>query len=195
MRKMLITAPLLFAHIIAAEAIAATCPTPSPTLISSADELIDRTKRIVIAQSLPFSEAEPESESDRPIPLDRERDMKKATEGERYPERVVARRKLARFGVVENISGNGPEIIYLASSDATDAGDGDYDGHRADQFWTDEHAGRAAIAVDCQLDVSFVHGSKYLIFVGPPHVKAYERVAVDDDKWVEYVRARISGSR
>ena len=174
----------------------AECRDPHPSVVSAPNILIDRTDRIVIARRAPMvsvDSASEKSDSDS-VTIDREKEIAPALEG-RGGDRINVPTAITRLEVIENIKGDGEPYVFLASAAgaAADAG-GDFDGHQAAEFWDDPTAGRARLSESCQVRAPFSEGERYLIFVGAPHVKAYEAIKADDDKWLDYVRARVSSS-
>lgn len=65
--------------------------------------------------------------------------------------------------------------------------DHDFDGHANPKFW-ENHGGRETPDTDCAIHPTFQVGSKYLLFSGKQHVKAYERVESEDDRWLMRVK-------
>ena len=195
----------------------AACAAPPASLIAPAPALIDRSARIVIAEIAPYA-AEPaapaangEAAEPSGAPLDRDAAINRATQdGEAAkgdngagqgrqagqlpggePERITLSRKLTRLRVLEDIKGAGPEFIYLARAPEAPIGDA-FDHHRGAAFWRDALVGRARIDAQCRIAVAFAPETRYLVFVGPPHVKSYEAIEEPDDAWLAYVRARLA---
>lgn len=178
----------------AASSTFAECTQPHPSAVSAPDTLIDRTERIVIAELSPLNIGEAAPEKDDPLTIDREKEIAPALEGRGDGDRTVTTLALARFKVLEDIKGGGEPFIFLAGASGGSRAGEDFVGHRAGEFWADLQTGRADIGPDCRVEASFASGIRYLIFIGPPHVKSYEAIKIDDDKWLEYVRARVSSS-
>lgn len=94
------------------------------------------------------------------------------------------------FTAVEYVKGDGGEtvsVIIAAPAEATATAP-----HDSDAFWKDGSAGRAVLTDDCRVEADFAPGERYLIFIGPQHVKAYEAIASDGDPWLAYVRERVA---
>lgn len=116
-----------------------------------------------------------------------------------------------RLKIVEVLSGRAPERGWIGfpriDKDLAypwpkkDDPEFDFDGHRDYRFWAHARWGRG-ITVEaratCTIPTSFtaVAGHRYLAFAedlrrGHPHIKALERVAVEDDAWLAYVREHL----
>lgn len=156
------------------------------------DELISRSPLIVLAQALD-EQAEGAIDPDK---IDLREIQRKANEdGAATDDQTEAAIKMPAqlFAVVDYLKGEGPARVSVALS-AADAADKHID-HDDAAFWNDPRVGRATLSDDCRVTVAFEPGARYLLFIGPPHVKAYERIDKDDDKWLQYVRERTAGAQ
>jgi len=172
---------------------AGQCQDPPAYLVSAADALIARSPRITLAVHKPFDAPAEGDETSGARPIDREREIEKATETGSQPERYLTTMALAKFTVLENIKGDGPEEFYLAHSPQDLAASrNDFDNHEDNAFWSDPKAGRITLNPDCTPVPAFAENATYLIFTGQPHVKAYERINDPDDAWLAYVRETVA---
>ncbi len=139
--------PLIFAAATLSNALAANdaqntnCAEPPAALVSEIDDLIARSPRIVLARHTPLEPLANTKEKTAPDTLDRDREIKKATQSQREPERVISEVAIARFDVLENLKGDGPDEVYLAKT-LKEKSDGDetYNAHADQLFWDDARA-------------------------------------------------------
>lgn len=169
------------------------CLNPPAYLVSGVDELISRSPRISLAMNKPFTAPADGEKRGSPSAIDREKELKKATESGAQPERYRSTLTLAKLVVLEDVKGEGPGEIYLAQAPQGDAADGgNFDHHKDETFWAFADAGRVPLTADCTLKPTFEEGATYLIFAGQPHVKAYERIDEPNDAWLAYVRKAVT---
>ncbi|HEY4395016.1 MAG TPA: hypothetical protein VGP64_13185 [Polyangia bacterium] len=88
----------------------------------------------------------------------------------------------------------GATIEVVGSGDGEEVRSPSYDrdsnfaNHTSPEFWTDLH-GRMAFGGDCQMiPPYFAIGHRYLLLLGPPDLKQFERVDSEDDRWFQFVR-------
>jgi hypothetical protein len=101
------------------------------------------------------------------------------------------------FRIVETLKGTSRNAVTLTFSSGQPSLDTDFDAHRDPRFW-DKRRSRQWNGGDCQMAPTFVVGATYLLFVDPPyHWKSFEKIALDEDRWLRAVRAviRKPGSR
>lgn len=66
-----------------------------------------------------------------------------------------------------------------------------FDHHNSEEFWTN-YGGRVYGWTDCEIHPGFSVGLKYLVFMGKPyHVKSFEIIYHNKDKWLLYVEEKI----
>ena len=172
-------------------AAAANCLDGASITTSSANDLIDRTDRIVIAKVAPLpSINQRENNSGVGPKIDLEKERTKATQGQNGGDRAISPLGITKLVVLQNIKGAGADTIFVASDPNTPHSENNFNHHRSKEFWSDDMIGRAKLQENCKISVSFSAGLSYLIFVGPPHVKAYEIISDDNDRWLAYVRNR-----
>jgi hypothetical protein len=151
---------------------------------ASVDELITRSSAIVLAEAVGGAAGEPTA--------DLRKIQDEARKGNDGGERIVAGNlPVQLFSALDYLKGEGAEtfsVIVAAPAEPTAPVP-----HDSDAFWEDASAGRAVLTDDCRVEADFAAGERYLIFIGPQHVKAYEPVAVGDDAWLAYVRAKLDG--
>lgn len=105
------------------------------------------------------------------------------------------------FLVQERLAGPARPLFTLTGSPHRDGDkEGDYDRHTAAQFW-DRGGGRTMNGSDCVIHPSFEVGATYLVFAAPPYTwRSFERIEATggrpgpEDKWLAYVRTRLSGA-
>lgn len=151
---------------------------------ASPDELIARSSAIVLAETAADSDS---AETIDLREIQNEANKGAAPDGDRI---VAGRLPVQLFSAIDYVKGEGAEafsVIVAAPSEPTAPVP-----HDSDDFWEDATAGRAILTSDCRVEADFAPGERYLIFIGPQHVKAYEAIAADDDPWLAYVRERVA---
>ena len=183
-----------------------TCANPPATLVVDAAELIGRAPRIVIAEGAQWRGKLP----------GRDQINRPAREGAVSMDRADAHMPMYSLTVVEELKGKGPDTIMVIGAPpftaeqqaALKAGrspwrsdeeyqaaiNPDFSGHGDPSFWDDPAAGRSKLDETCGVKPMFLAGSRYLVILGSPHVKAYEVVRTPDDKWLAFVREQLTGS-
>ena len=133
---------------------------------TSPDDLIDRTKEIVLAKVIA---AETQSDS----------------YGVTYT-----------FQAVRYLKGQGGDRFQISGYPSIWEGDNQrFDDHKDTVFWSNNR-GRSPNDTDCEIHPTFSVGGTYLVFLDQPyHVKSFEliiRTHGDDDtrdKWLQYVES------
>jgi hypothetical protein len=95
-----------------------------------------------------------------------------------------------KFSVVETLTGPSQDTLELQlqfKKHRALSQFKDFNQHRDESFW-DDYGGRMNIRGDCSITTVFEVGQTYLIFPHTYHVKAYELILDDDDKWLAFVR-------
>ena len=149
--------------------------------IASVDDLIARSSAIVLAEPAGEDAGEPNVDL-KDIPDE-------ATKGGAEGDLVLAGKlPVQLFSAIDYVKGDGAAYfsVIVATPDEPTAPVS----HDSDTFWEDATAGRAVLTGDCRVEADFAPGERYLVFIGPQHVKAYEAIAADDDAWLAYVRAQ-----
>ena len=168
MKQMAVLGAAIAAALSGATATAGPCP--SETV--GDDALIDRSEKIVIVRLAPMADADGEA-PEQPAPaLNLEAERKKARQADAQKERIVTPFSLLRFEVVEYVKGEGDAQLYLAGVVDADK--------------------ETTLDENCRVTARFHPEKTYLVFMGAPHVKAYQSIAGDDDPWLSYVRRRVS---
>lgn len=168
------------------------CSTPSDSVVAPVDELIARSSRIVLVRV--DTAARHDSNTATPasdIRIDEAAERRRATEESHDDDRTFVTLPMVTMTVVENLKGSGPKRMSRPVT-STDALDEDFSGHTAASFWDQAVVGRIRLDDQCQPVVSYEEGGRYLVFVGPLHVKAAERIESDDDAWLAYVREQLA---
>lgn len=177
--------------------VSASCNAPPEAATTSVDALIERTSRIVLVRANAVGrEIRGTGNEKRPL-LDRARELKKITEA--VPpsgDRTVADVRITTLTVIEYLKGTGDEQLYLPNRRFRfPNAQNDFAAHSKDEFWNDNATGRVGYDDDCKIVVNFDAGRTYLVFLGPFHVKAYELISRQDDRWLAFVRERTGHSK
>ena len=94
--------------------------------------------------------------------------------------------------MIENLKGLGGERLYFPSSKFKfPNAQNDFVAHKNDAFWGDTAIGRVGYDDDCKIAMNFDTGQTYLVFLGPFHVKAFELILRENDRWLSFVRERV----
>lgn len=139
-----------------------------PALVCNADQLIDRSWNIVLA-------------------------------------RVVSARVSGgngcgavkyEFAVIEALRGNQKENFFIKGRKMHNLDEfSSFANHTENLFWSGS-VGRMTVEEDTSIVPSFSVGWTYLVFLDRPyHVKAFEEVSAESDKWLLYVRERIASQK
>lgn len=98
------------------------------------------------------------------------------------------------FEVLETIKGENIPELSLSGHEFSQAYEKDFNAHKAKDFW-EPAGGRARVNPDCSVTGSFQSGQRYLIFPEESHLKAFERIDSDKDKWLKKVKAIASAKK
>ena len=168
------------------------CSTPTDSTIAPVDELIARSSRIVLVRvdtAVAHDNKSATHTSD--IRIDEAAERRHATEDSHDDDRSFVTLPMVTMTVEETLKGSGPKRMSRPVT-STDALDDDFSGHTRAGFWDEAVVGRIRLDDQCRPVVSYEEGGRYLIFVGPLHVKAAERIESDDDAWLAYVREQLA---
>ncbi|RMB09005.1 hypothetical protein BXY39_1652 [Eilatimonas milleporae] len=191
------------------------CPEPPASAIADVDTLIARSSRIALVTLDAWTGAKPDFDAYKRRAREKEDHREKTPQG---LDRTTAQLPHYRLTVVEMLKGPSDvgSILQAGAAPAPKGAvariaagrkpwdesgdyrkriDMDFDAHEDDRFWSDARTGRVRFGTGCSLQPQFLAGTRYLLFVGPPHVKAYEAVPADDDRWLAYVRERLRDGR
>lgn len=170
-----------------------------PSATTSAKDLIARSSVIVLATALGDNLENARVESGTAAPnlrdiQDRARQEQPDHEGGGPLDRAKVFLPIQLFDAVDYIKGDGAARISVTTAAApqgpvpkTNAPD-----HDDPAFWKDDAAGRGVLTENCGVAASFEPGARYLLFIGEPHVKAYEEIVSEDDSWLAYVKAQVA---
>jgi len=172
----------------------AACAELSEAAVEPLVDLIQQTRRIVLARAAVVDDAGGAPEIDVVPRLDRERELTTVTEASQASaDRFLTKARIVTLTVTENLKGGGDEQIYLVSTGHEDKNEkNDFAAHEDEAFWSDLSIGRASYDSNCKLAANFNGGATYLVFVGSLHIKAFELITDENDRWLEFVRERIS---
>ncbi|KNG93797.1 hypothetical protein [Pseudaestuariivita atlantica] len=153
------------------------CFAPPPEIAAPMHELVARTDIIVLAKAV------------RPHPKQR------AAFGRFANRQFGARSPVPFFKVIEALKGD-PGRHVVVPNGAYWTRDqippqADYNGHREPLVWSGA-AFRAPNTPACTVEPNFREGETYLLFLGHPHWRGYERIATADDLWLATVRRMIA---
>ena len=174
--------------------VSAMCNAPPEAAVTSVDVLIERSSRIMLVRADAIGGGLSSADSDAHPLLDRERELKKVTEASPSSgDRTVADVRIATLMVIEDLKGLGDERLHLPSSNFRfPNAQNDFAAHEDDAFWSGSTIGRVGYDDDCKIAINFDAGQTYLVFVGPFHVKAFELILQKNDRWLSFVRERVS---
>lgn len=162
------------------EAAAASCAAQT----ESVDKLIERSPSIVIAIAA--------GDAQQNENIDLKSIQKEATKTNPGDQIVAGKLPVQLFTASDYLKGDGPRefpIIVAAPEDGIALNSF---AHDDEAFWSDPRAGRSHLTENCEVETRFTPGATYLIFNGPPHVKAYEAISADDDVWLVHVREKLT---
>lgn len=170
----------------------AACNAPPEAATASIDRLIERTSRIVLVRADAVGREIRRAETEKQTLLDRARELKKITETARPSgDRAVTDIRVTSLTVIENLKGTGDQQLYLPNHRLRfQNAQNDFAAHSDAEFWNDNTSGRVGYDDDCKIVINFDAGQTYLVFLGPFHVKAYELITQQDDRWLAFVRER-----
>jgi len=170
----------------------AECNAPPEAGITSVDALIERTSRIVLARADAAGSEIWGAGNEQQPRLDRARELRKITEAAPPSgDRTVADVRITTLTVIEELKGTGDERLYLPNHRfRVPNAESDFAAHSDNAFWNDNTAGRSGFDGDCRGAINFDAEQTYLVFLGPFHVKAYELILREDDRWLAFVRER-----
>lgn len=168
------------------------CESRIASATAPVDSLLVRASRISLAVARQPIKQNTSNSVNPDLDIDAAR--RKATEGsDTAIERGMSVQRFQFFDVIENLKNAGPDEIVLPATDWTSSqANQDFAAHRDAGFWENDALGRAGFDEQCRFSVDFQAGHTYLLFLGPIHVKAYELIEVDDDRWLAYVRQSLS---
>jgi hypothetical protein len=159
---------LLIAALMGFAVPAYACYTPPPAQRTHADELIARTRQIVLARVVAAEMA------------------------------VDANSVSYQFKALRTLKGTEPENIRIVGFPGLWEGDIERFNDHADPLFWENRVGRSQNDTDCQIHPAFSVGGTYLLFLDEPyHVKSFEMIlktgggADVRDKWLQYVEKRV----
>ncbi len=159
---------LLIAALMGFAVPAYACYTPPPAQRTHADELIARTRQIVLASVVAAEMAD------------------------------TAYRVSYQFKALRTLKGTAPENIRIVGFPGLLEGDNAVFNDHADPLFWEGHVGRSQNETDCQIHPTVSVGGTYLLFLDEPyHVKSFEMIlktggrADVRDKWLQYVEERV----
>lgn len=99
-----------------------------------------------------------------------------------------------KMQALEYLKGSGPNTFVLpdattdgASYDELEPSDANYFGHESSKFWA--FGGRSSNEPDCRIHPSILFGERqYLIFGPLDYNVGFENIAIENDRWLQYVR-------
>ncbi len=179
---------------------AVPCEAVKSIYTAEIDVLIERSSRIVLVEDARWHALMPSRDDiNKPI-----------REGKTGIDIATAQLPVYSLTVREDLKGSGANTIMIAGKSpfpvgtASDVRNGKrpwpdesayrdsinrhFNGHEDDAFWIDPALGRAPMGSDCEIRPMFLSGTRYLVFIGPPHVKAFEAIIEPDDKWLLHIR-------
>lgn len=159
--------------------------------ISPAEELIQRTKNIVLVRVIKAEYLEPKK---RDLNIEKEKldFYTELAEQTYHPVKYT-------FEVLQLVKGDSRKFFTMSSEMlfSTDALE-HFNFHKDEKFWQND-AGRV---YSCEVDkVSFSVGSVYLLFLDKPyHRKSFERIInyqsdSHQDKWLSYVQSKVMSQK
>ncbi|NCT41613.1 MAG: hypothetical protein GW778_08140 [Alphaproteobacteria bacterium] len=158
--------------------------------IVSADELIDRTQRIVLAKAISSKLSPETNRRDKDDTIEYEFEVVEVIKG------TIDKSFKIPFGsrIQSPKDFNSFTKIPTVSSSPVLPGQLTEPGHGQELFWNSE-AGRVMNSPDCAIYPSFNVGYQYLIFLDKPyHRKSFELIG-SEDKWLAYVKEKVNGTR
>jgi hypothetical protein len=105
-----------------------------------------------------------------------------------------------RFLVLDQLTGPARKVFTVIGSGDRHGKDSSFNGHTDFAFWA-RGGGRTMNGSDCVIHPDFVVGNSYLVFLGAPTWRSFEKIdmiggSVDpDDKWLVYVKDRLRQRR
>jgi hypothetical protein len=160
----------------------------------SPDELISRTKNIVLARVIKADYLEP-PKVDKDGKINGVDEFEYIINNEIYSVKYI-------FEVLDLIKGESQKFfIFNAYILMDDASLNHFDRHGQEIFWENNSVGRTQRSSDCELHPSFSVGFVYLMFLDSPYsFKSFELIRnykSDDgpnykDKWLAYVEAKVA---
>jgi len=135
-----------------------------------------------------------------PILPDFKTEIGSALEGRKNPDRLTLTPQVPfinsqSFIVLETLAGPTKERISVkhpTRAKTTDiAFNSDFDHHKLPEFWQQVEIGRTPLNSQCQIEMTFEKGQKYLVFTGLQHPKAFEHIQSADDKWLDFLRKSV----
>lgn len=186
------------------------CHSPAKELISSVGFLIERSDKIVIVTAARWSGPLLDRES---INLPVREKVQKVGKSEQS-DRNSATLPFYTLSVLETLKGDDVDTVmvigappftkeqqakradgkspWMSNDDYEKSINKDFDAHKDEIFWNSETSGRSSLDAKCAVRPMFLNKGRYLVFTGPPHVKAYEAINVEDDRWLAYVRRKLA---
>ncbi|MBA3070165.1 MAG: hypothetical protein FP825_16985 [Hyphomonas sp.] len=104
-----------------------------------------------------------------------------------------------RMRALEYVKGSGPAAFIVPNADqmaaqghSKEQSEGNYYAHTVSRFWTE--GGSYSNWSDCRIHPEFLYsGHKYLVFGPLDYNVGFENITGEEDEWLKYVRARVSG--
>lgn len=153
----------------------------------STESLIERSPAIVIATAKGDQKGGDKVDL-KSIQMEATKDAAQTQPGDQI---TAGRLPVQLFSAVDYLKGEGPQQFSVFVAIADEDTPLNTSSHDDEFFWSNTRAGRTLLTDDCGVQTRFTPGETYLIFTGPPHVKAYEEISADDDDWLSYVRRRL----
>ncbi len=99
-----------------------------------------------------------------------------------------------KFKVVETLKGKPVTKIQIEAYQAKgDKSASDFNGHKDQDFWSNNTSGRLINDASCDVQPTFKKGTRYLIFPHQPYTyKSLEIVKNDDDMFLKKVRELLA---
>lgn len=80
----------------------------------------------------------------------------------------------------------------VKAGDELEPSEGNYYGHTTSKFWVD--GGRSFSEPDCRIDPVIIFGEREYVIFGPlDYNVGFENIAVEGDKWLEFIKKRLRG--
>lgn len=161
--------------------------TRCPEQTAPVEALIERASAIVIAEPVADAVSDPKPAiSLREI----QNEANDAAARSAAKDRITAQLPIQLFTVIEYVKGGGPSEMSVTTAYMTEDFRGEGPAHDDPEFWKNPAAGRGVLTGHCGVAATFSPATRYLLFIGAPHVKAYEVISSENDSWLAYVRKR-----
>lgn len=186
MRRLCFAAPFVLAAAFSSAGLAgdaARCPEQTAPI----DTLIDRASAIILAEPVVDAAFNAKPERNLREIQDKAKDKAAQTAAQ---DSQTAQLPIQLFTALDYVKGEGPAKISVTTALLTGDVRHEEPAHDDPAFWEDAASGRGALTGHCGVAAAFRPGTRYLLFIGAPHVKAYEAVMSENDPWLAYVRER-----